>query len=349
MTWKQVSFVALWARFSRWFEGVFVKLGGALPAPDVELPESESRALATALAPLAEKLEAQRRTTVESIDASARRWVPLVSGVPFVLVLWASGSLSGALVAAGLLGLGVFIFVQHGPAETYRIAVKEAFGGAVAEQLSGFSYTASKEADRKRLDSWRLFPALREATTEDHMTGTRDGREVALSRLRVIYARTGGRNKNDIGLEAICAEVETAQGAEGVTVLVPRNAEYHLRHAPAKTHKLAETSTGNAGFDTGYRVFSSAPEAVGNWLDPAMQARILDLGTATRGATPVLVFLPGYLATLFPLPALAQPFTPKPYWEPLETGPTLALFASDLAQKHAQLLATLQIGPNPGI
>ncbi len=338
---QNFSYTAQWARFSHWFEGVFTSFGGKLPAVRTPLPEAEQEVLRARLEPLSAELEAQRLATVDEVDAKARRWVTGVTVVALALIFGAGGGIVAALAVAFFAGLGTFIFVQNDPAERYRLAVKQAFGSAVAEHLSGFSYTARPEPDAARIKSWRLFPKLDRITVEDRMTGQRMGREVALSRLTVVYGRTGGKSKHDLSVSAICTEVETGPGAEGVSVIVPRKAERKLRIAPGAQHGLSETTTGDDSFDARFIVWSSAPDALPRWLDAPMRARILALG----GDAPILIFLPGYLAVLFPLTGLAQPFTPRPFWDPLDTEQTLALFASDLADKHARLITTLEIGP----
>jgi len=66
-------------------------------------------------------------------------------------------------------------------------------------------------------------------------------------------------------------------------------------------------------------------------------------GEITSGG--YIVFMSRYLAALFPVPPLSMSFTPSPFWVPLDGEETLATFASDLAVKHIQLVATLAVGP----
>ena len=307
------------------------------------LPEAEKTALRSRLEPLGRALEQKRQATVAEVDAAARRWVTGVIAVALLLVLLGGGGLLAALAVAAFAGLGTFVFLQNGPGERYRMAVKQDFGAAVADHLSGFTYTASPEPDARRIESWRLFPRLERLHAEDRLTGRRMGREVALSRLKVVYARTGNNSKNrrNFFVNALCTEVETGPGAEGATVILPRDSERRLLDAPGGTHGLTAVETGDAAFDQRFSLWSSAPDAVAGWLDGPMRARILVL----EGDAPLLIFLPGYLAVLCPLPAMAQPFSPRPFWDPLDTDQTLALFASDLADKHARLITTLEIGP----
>ncbi|MCC5972289.1 MAG: hypothetical protein JJU15_20335 [Pararhodobacter sp.] len=341
MDWKNFSYTTQWARFCHWFEGVFTSFGGKLPAVRTPLPESEQDALRARLEPLSVELEMQRLATVDAVDATARLWVTGVMVAALVLVFGAGGGVVAALAVAAFAGLGTFAIVQNAPAERYRLAVKQAFGGAVSDHLSGFSYTARPEPDANRIQSWRLFPRIDRITVEDRMTGQRMGREVALSRLTVVYGRTGGKNKRNLSVGALCTEVETGPGVEGVNVIIPHTIGPRLRDAPGKVHGLTSVATGDEGFDTRYCLWSSAPDAVASWMNVDMRARIL----ALEGEAPILIFLPRYLAVLFPLTGLAQPFTPRPFWDPLETDQTLALFASDLADKHARLMTTLEIWP----
>lgn len=342
MDWQRLSYLTLWARFCHWFEGVFTSLGGTLPEVRTPLPEAEKDALRTRLEPMARALEEKRQTIVAEVDASARRWVSGVIAVALLLVFLGGGGLLAALMVAAFAGLGTFAFLQNGPGERYRLAVKQDFGAAVADHLSGFTYTASPEPDARRIESWRLFPKIDRIHTQDRLTGKRMDRDVALSRLKVVYGRSGnGKNRRNFFVNALCVEVETGPGAEGVSVILPRASERRLLDAPGGVHGLAAVETGDTAFDQRFCLWSSAPDAVAGWLDGPMRARIL----AVEGGAPLLIFLPGYLAVLYPLSQMAQAFTPRPFWDPLDTEQTLALFASDLADKHARLMTTLEIGP----
>jgi len=343
LDWQNFSYTSQWARFCHWFEGVFTSFGGTLPTVRTPLPDDQKAALSARLAPLAATLEEKRLATLNAVDKHARLWVTVVIVVAVVLVFAAGGGVIAALAVAAFAGVGSFAAIQNAPAERYRLAVKQAFGSAVAEHLSGFTYTARPDPDTTRVESWRLFPKLDRITVEDRMTGQRLGREVALSRITVVYGRTGGKNKTNLSVTALCTEVETGPGAEGVTLLVPRASERRLREAPGAVHGLSGAASGDAAFDARFSLWSSAPDAVVNWLDAPMRARIM----ALEGSAPVLIFLPRYLAVLYPFAALAQPFTPRPFWDPLDTELTLGLFASDLADKHARLVTTLEIGPAP--
>lgn len=306
------------------------------------MPEADKDALRLRLEPLGRALEEQRLSTVAKVDAAARRWVSGGILAALLLVLVSGGGVVAAMVVAAFAGLGTFAFLQNGPGNRYRLAVKQDFGAAVADHLSGFTCTASPDPDTRRIESWRLFPKFDRIRTEDHLTGRRMGRDVALSRLKVVYGRSGsGKNKRTLIVSALCVEVETGPGAEGVNVILPRNSERRLLDAPGGVHGLAATETGDAAFDHRFRLWSSAPDAVAGWLDGPMRARIL----ALEGDAPLLIFLPGYLAVLCPLPAMAQPFSPRPFRDPLDTEQTIARFASDLAEKHARLVTTLEIGP----
>ena len=345
MSFREYSFTGLWAQISERFEDMFGRGRGKLAPTGEALPESELDALAARLAPIVAELEQMRQKTVIRVDDKARLWVPVTGGGAAVFVLTVGGGVLGALVLGAFAALAAWTYAQHHEARLYTNAVKSAFGDAVAGDLSGFSYDATPEADPKRLTSWRLFPELRWAEATDRMTGVRDGRTIALMRLTVAYGRTGGKNKREISTTVICAEVETGPGAEGVTVIAPVRSDTLLRDAPERKHGLARISTGDAGFDGKFRVFTSDPAAAERLLDAPMTSRIAAIEAVAQERLPFLVFMPGYLAVLFPVPPLTMSFEPRPFWVPLDGKETLASFASDLAVKHSQLDAALAIGP----
>lgn len=345
MNFQEYSFTGLYAQLSDRFEATFGKGRGKLERTGEPLPEAELAALAARLAPIVDELEQMRQQTVKRVDDKARISVPVTGGGAAVLVLALGGGVLGALIIGACAGLAAWTYAQHHEARLYTNAVKSAFGEAVAGDLSGFSYDATPEPDPERLASWRLFPELRSVEAADRMTGTRDGRTIALMRLTVAYGRTGGRNRRDISTTVICAEVETGPGAAGLTVIAPSKSDTLLRDAPHRKHGLARIGTSDTDFDGKFRVFTSDPEGAARLLDPSMISRIAALDAVARQQLPFLVFMPGYLAILFPVPPLTMTFTPRPFWVPLDGRETLATFASDLAVKHGHLLAALAIGP----
>jgi len=350
LNFQDYSFTALWAQISERLEGIFGK-GHRKLAPTAEpLPEAELEALAARLEPIVAELEQMRQQTVMRVDDRARLWVPVAGGGAVVLVLTVGGGMLGALVLGAGAALAAWIYAQHHDAQLYSNAVKSAFGEAVAGDLSGFSYDATPEADPKRLASWRLFPELRSTEATDRMTGTRDGRAIALMRLTVAYGQSGGKyagskNKRALSATVLCVEVATGPGAEGVTVIAPLMSDSRLRDAPERKHGLVPISSGDIEFDRKFRVFASEPEAAARLLDASMISRIEALEAEAQDRLPFLVFMPGYLAVLYPVPPLTLSFTPGPFWVPLDGKETLASFASDLAVKHSQLVAALAIGP----
>ena len=345
MSFQDYSFTGLWGQINTRFVGILGN-GRAKLAPVGEpLPEAELDALADRLAPVVTELEQMRQQTVIRVDNKARLWVPVTGGGAAVLVLAVGGGVLGAIVIGACAALAAWTYAQHHEARLYTNAVKSAFGEAVAGDLSGFSYDATPEVDPKRLESWRLFPELRRTEATDRMTGARDGRNVALMRLTVAYGRTGGKNKREISTTVICAEVETGAGAKGITVIAPRKSDTLLRDAPERKHGLARIGVGDTEFDKKFRVFTSDVEAAARLLDAPMILRIATLEVVAQGRLPYLVFMPGYLAVLFPVQPLTMSFEPGPFWVPLDGRETLTSFASDLAVKHSQLEAVLAIGP----
>jgi hypothetical protein len=242
------------------------------------------------------------------------------------------------------VALVAWIVVQHKEAERYRLEVKERFGTALVQGLSDFTYAAKVEPDLEVIRAWKLFPELRKVEVEDRMTGERNGRNVALSRVAVTYHRTGGKNSRDIVLNVTCAEVEVGLGASGVTVVMPKNVEPRLRDGPGKRNGLSQEGTGDRGFDGKFMVFTSAPRSLAGVLDSGRRARILALEDVAQEGLPLLIFLPDRLVVLFPLSGRLPPFTPKPFYEPLDGEEMVAIFASDLALKYRQLAVTLKVG-----
>lgn len=336
----------MYAQISEGFEGVFGKGRGNLKWAGEPLPAAELAALTAKLAPIVEELEEMRQEIVKRVDDKARIWVPVTSGGAAVLVLSVGGGILGTLIIGACAGLAAWTYAQHHEARLYTNAVKSAFGEAVAGDLSGFSYDATPDTDQTRLASWRLFPELRSTEATDRMTGTREGRTITLMRLTVAYGRTGGKNKREISTTVICAEVETGPGAEGLTVIAPLKSDTLLRDAPERKHGLARISTSDSEFDKKFRVFTSDPEGTARLLDPSMISRIAALESVAQERLPFLIFMPGYLAILFPVPPLTMSFTPHPFWVPLDGKETLETFASDLAVKHSHLMAALAIGPS---
>jgi hypothetical protein len=99
---------------------------------------------------------------------------------------------------------------------------------------------------------------------------------------------------------------------------------------------------GDAGFDAAFHLRASPLEAAG-LLSPAMRSAILALGEKGQAGRPFLVFLPGYLAVLFPTNLSNLAFHVPPYWVAIDADALLARFASDLAVKNSLLNAVLAL------
>jgi len=340
---ERISFSSGWRRIIDGINRIYVAAGGKAPRVEIELPEAQRLALADQFAPLVEELEEKRREVMARVDDKARRYALVPGLVVFLLILFVGPGLGGAVVFGTLVAVGAWVVVQHKEAETYRLEVKERFGTALVRSLSDLTYAATAPPDTEAIRSWKLFPDLRKVEMEDRMTGRREGREVALSRLAVTYHRTGGKNSRDLILTAVCAEVEFRSGGGGVTVLMPRKAEPRLRDGPRKKHRLGEEATDDPAFDGAYRVFTDAPRSLAGLLDSRTRGRILALEKGARGGLPYLVFAPGKVVVLYPVEANVPPFTPPPFYEPLDGDGMLAMFASDLAGKYRQLAAALGV------
>jgi hypothetical protein len=340
---SRISFSSGWKKVIDGINRIYVAAGGKLPKVEIELPEAQRLALADRFAPLVEELEEKRREVVARVDQKARRYALVPALLVFLLFLVFGRDLGGAVVFGMVVAVGAWVVVQHKEAEAYRLLVKERFGTALMRKLSDFDYKAAAPPDMEAIRSWRLFPELRRVEMEDRMTGERNGRNVALSRLAVAYDRTGGKNAHDIVLNAVCAEVEFRSGGGGTTVVMPRKADPRLRAGPGKKHGLREETTDDPAFDGAYWVFTDAPRAVAGLLDSRTRGRILALEKGARGGLPYVVFAPGKLVVLYPVEANVPPFTPPPFYEPLDGDGMLAMFASDLAGKYRLLAAAMEV------
>ncbi len=314
------------------------------------LPGETRAELGRLLEPAVARLEAQRQETVAAVDSVAIRAMPAALLAGGALTLVSGQGLALALAVGAGLALAAFWLVQLRPAANYVRAARASFGSEVAAYLSDFEYYARTAPDLRRIGRWKLFPRVLDPLMDDYMTGSRDGRQVALYRLGITYREAGGRAGSARRLTAVCVEAETGPGCTGAVVLLPRWANAALRAGPAGTHGLLPVAACDGALEPEYEVFAESPSECGLLLNPAMCDRIRAL--AGRQAAlhpdriPVLVFLPGYLAALFPLRDGVALFTPPPFWRPLDPQATLAQLAADLATKHAILMETLELGPN---
>lgn len=335
------SYTSLWARFGIGVEKALTQNGNAPRGVVVELPEAERAAIAAQIAPHLAGLEDLRRQTLNTVDSRARLLVPLVGGGVFVALL-ASGHDGTQALIFGVLGAVVGWFIAMGNRSgSYQAAVKNRFATVTSAHLSGFEHIVEPETDLAHLRSWHLFPDLQSARTRDRIKGVRDGRSLSLSEMSVAYA-PGRRDHPDQTISLSVVEVESSAVDGAVIVLTPKDAPYRMLESQARSSSLSTATSDDADFDTAYSLRLSPPDAVGQ-LSPAMRSAILALGEKGPAGRPCLVFLPGYLAVLFPTNFSDVTFHVPPYWVPIDADALLAQFASDLAVKNSLINAVLAL------
>ena len=335
------SFTSLWARIGGGADKALAASGNAPRGVVVDLPEAERAALAAQITPHLAGLEDLRLQTLKTVDSRARLLVPLVGGGVFVALL-VGGQALGAAVIFGALGAVVGWFIAMGNRSgSYQAAVKTRFATVTSAHLSGFDHIVEPETDLAHLRSWHLFPDLQSARTLDRIKGTRDRRSLSLSEMSVAFA-PGKRGKLDHTLNLSVVEVAFGAVDGAVIVLTPKDAPPRLLESQARSSDLPTATTGDADFDVTYSLRLSPPDAVCQF-SPAMRSAILALGAKGPAGRPCLVFLPGYLAVLFPTNFSDLAFHVPPYWVPIDADALLAQFASDLAVKNNLINAVLAL------
>ncbi len=337
------SFTAVWAKIGGLADGILAGSGKKPEQPVSELPESRRPGLAEKLAPHAAELERLRRETLARVDRRARIRVPLLGAGALVVVMLFGGGV-GAGLFFGLFGaLGGWFFSVGRDAEAYRRAVKSRFGEAVAEDISGFTYEAERKADLEEMRAWKIFPDVRGAKIEDHMTGERDGRRLSLSRVSIVYDRRRGKSSFDPSLYCFRVDFGTASEFSGTTVVVGKEESLRFGRAAEKTHGLVPAATGSAEFDEKYRVYATDKGTAERDLILSVRSAFPALEKVCAAVGPILIFMPKRMTVLFPLESFDFAFEPKPFWIPLDTDRTLAAFASDLAIRERYLNAALAL------
>lgn len=335
------SFTSLWARVGGGADKALAASGNAPRGVVVDLPEMERAALAAQITPHLAGLETLRLQTLSTVDSRARLLVPLLGGGVFVALLIGGQAVSAA-VLFGALGAVVGWFVAMGNRSgSYQAAVKARFATVTSAHLSGFDHIVQPETDLAHLRSWHLFPELQSARTLDRIKGARDGRSLSLSEMSVAFA-PGKRDRLDHTLTLSVVEVASGAIDGAVIVLTPKDAPPRLLQSQASASDLPVGATGDAAFDAIYNLRLNPPEAAGQ-LSSALRSAILDLGNKGPAGRPCLVFLPGYLAVLFPTNFSDLAFHVPPYWVPVDADALLAQFASDLAVKNSLINAVLAL------
>lgn len=338
---SEFSFTSLWARIGGKADQALKATGNAPRGVVVALPEEERAALAAQIAPHLDALEALRLQTLATVDSRARLLVPLVGGGAFVALL-AGGQAMGAAVIFGLLSAFVGWFIAMGNRSgQYQAAVKSRFATVISAHLSGFDHVVEPETDLARLRGWHLFPDLQSARTSDRIKGQREGRPLSLSEMSIAYA-PGKRDRSDHVLSFSVVEVASGAVEGAMVVLTPKDAPWRILDAQGKAADLLALSTSDAAFDAAYGLRTSDSETA-RLLTTDLRAAILALDKVAPAGRPYLVFLPGYLAVLFPTTFADLAFHVPPYWVRIDAEALLAQFASDLALKNSLINAVLRL------
>lgn len=317
------------------------------PKVETELPEDLRAELLPALEPEAERLEQQRQQTVARIDRRARWMVPL--GLSPLLLVFLPGMGIGIplilALAGGLIGWG---FAAGDPAKQWQKEMREGFGQTLAARLSGFAHVSMPPPDTARLEALRLFGKVIDVTISDRLTGHRDGRDLALSTMRIVYSASenpltprDGRDHPILFTDMV--EVETAAEDAPMIVGVGKAPFDVLRDTPAKAHGLTPFETQDPAFDATFYLFSSDPEAARHFLTDELRSALIALSERHGHEPPHLVIMPRYLAVLFSRLTPKAAFQSRPFWVPVDAERTLAQFASDLADRNAMINDVLSL------
>lgn len=328
----QFSFTKHWARL----------VGGFYPAPkvEVELPEDLRAELLPALRPEAARLEARRQETVARIDARARWMVPL--GLAPLLLILLPGVGPGVPILLAIVGALVgWGFAAGTPAKQWQKEMREGFGQTLAERLSGFAHVALPAPSPERLEALHLFGKIEDIEIADRLTGHREGRDLALSTMRIKYSSIEKPRNTQDGdrpvLNCDLVEVETTAREVPLIVGVGKTAHAVLRDTPKRVHGLTPFETGDADFDDLFYLFSADAQAARHVLTPDLRAALAALSAKHGHEPPHLVIRPRYMAILFSRLSLGAAFRSRPYWVPVDAERALAQFASDLAGRNAMI------------
>ena len=336
---SDVSFTALWARIGGHADAALRASGKTPRGVVVALPEAERAALAEQIAPHLAAFEDLRHKTLATVDSRARLLVPLAGGAAVVGVLLGGLGLTAAVIFGALAALAGWFVAMGNRSANYQTEVKSRFATVVSGHLSGFDHVVEPETDLARLRGWYLFPELQSARTLDRITGRRNGRSLSLSEMSIVYA-PGRRGRLDHSFTVSAVEVASDAVDGAMLVLTPHDAPPRILEAQRRAADLLAIPTGDSEFDAAYCLRSNDPEA-GRLLGTDLRAAVLDLNKAGPAGRPCLVFLPGYLAVLFPTTFTDYAFHVPPYWVSLDADALLAQFASDLALKNSLINAVL--------
>jgi len=342
---SEFSFTALWARIGGVADSAVKMTGNASKGVVVDLPETERAALRAQVTPFVAELEGLRVETLAEVDRRARWLVPLVGGGAFIALLLAGQNAGSAVIFGVLAALAGWFIAMGNRASTYQTMVKSRFASVTSTHLTGFTHDVDPQTDLARVRNWHLFPELQSANTTDRITGQRDRRSVSLSEMSIAFAPRLKRDHGDHGLSVTVIEVASDAVKDALMVLTPRDAPSRLRAGQDLNTELKTVTTGGSAFDAAYTLRLGGSDDAG-LLTPALQAAILDLEKMAPAGRPYLVFMPGYLAVLFPTEFADLAFHVPPYWIPLDPDALIARFASDLAVKNGLLNAVLALPDN---
>lgn len=322
-------------------------IAAALPTPD-------HTAIKARLTPVLAALEHDRTAHAQKTERQLRLAVA-GAGLAGLALGW---SMFGSLIGGGALMIGAAAFAlivlfseaQKAP----RTSTKAEITSVLADHLMGLSVDPAPTRPPQALTRLRLLPPVRKVTVDLCLTGQRNGRDVAVSRIGLLYGQDQNYSeKQGDGSAFVMVEIavpETVQ-SETMTAIMPTDASRMVQTAPTLTHGLSAVPTNDASFDARYTVYGNpAP------VTAAFRAAFATIEAQTRcanhalsevapgsGLRPWVVLLPGEVIVLTPLCLFDGAFEPPPYWQPMDVDALIAAFAADLALLDAYLTAALSL------
>ncbi|MBQ2262305.1 MAG: hypothetical protein II336_13160 [Loktanella sp.] len=325
------------------------------PRPVVAaLPGMDHDVLKAQLAPVLVTLDRDRAAHV----ARAERFLQIAAGGAALAGLALGWGLMGNLLlglalASGAAFFALLLFFSKAR-EAPRAATRTAIVDALARHLMGFAVDPDPVVTRDGLMAVTLFHQIRKVTVDLYLTGQRDGRMVAISRIGLMFgAERNFKEKQADGLTFVMVEIalpETAQ-SHSVTTIMSEDASAIAKAAQKLTDVSQPIPTGDADFDARYTVFGDISR-----VTPALRHGFSGLERESRcavnaltevpageGLRPWVVILPGKLVVLTPLSMFDGAFEPPPYWEKLDPDVLIPAFASDLAILNRYINAALSL------
>jgi hypothetical protein len=322
----------------------------ALPA----LPTADHDAIAARLGPVLEGLNRDRAAHVDRVDRDLKRYGGGAAVAALVIGWGIGGSFLGGLALMAIAVVSVVILVMARAEDDPRTETRRQILAAVAGRLSDLIPDPSPDIPRDWFAGLGVVQRVRKVIVDLRLTGQRAGRVVGVTRVGLMFGSDQTRSeKHDKGLTFVMVQIDLPEtaGREGVTVVMPTDAGWNVRHGPKLAHGLKAVKTGDPTFDARYTVYgdpaplTAALRAGFSTLES--QARSARHGLAEvapgQGQRPWVAILPGQLVVLTPLSMFDGAFEPPPFWAPLDADALIPAFAADLAVLDGYLTAALSL------